>query len=177
MSRPRTRSFDILEAAKGKVVEDDASKSVSLKTKKRKASVAENSADDENLVAAVRRAADSDSDSSVTRKAKKDKKKKEKKEKKAKSESKEKKSKAATAEDDDSEGEGFHMTGAAAKAAKAAASKAAGGDEGDISGVPGSDARGTLSNFPLSAATLEALKQKGIVGLFPIQYLTFDKVC
>ncbi len=38
------------------------------------------------------------------------------------------------------------------------------------------DEKGALSNFPLSAITLEALKQKGIKALFPIQQFTFAHV-
>lgn len=41
-------------------------------------------------------------------------------------------------------------------------------DAGAVSSVT-VDPKGELSNFPLSKATLEALKQKGIAGLFPIQ--------
>lgn len=80
-----------------------------------------------------------------------------------------KEKKAKVADSDDEEGANAGVKAEAEDEDDGAAAAAS-------DGKPAPDPRGELSKFPLSKQTLEALKQKGITGLFPIQFMTFESV-
>ena len=80
-----------------------------------------------------------------------------------------KEKKAKVADSDDEEGANAGVKAEAEDEDDGAAAAAS-------DGKPTPDPRGELSKFPLSKQTLEALKQKGITGLFPIQFMTFESV-